>query len=150
MDQESMQELLKENFVNIKDEIKTFFKSEIGKVTTEVNELKNSIDFLSSQYDDLIQENKVLKAEINSLKSNNAAQSLKIENLDDSRRQCSKRLNVLDNLSRLNNLELHGTKYSTGEKSNRIAFNILKMVNADLMESDIVETFRVKKGKRQT
>ena len=117
MDKETMQELLKENYTNIKNDMENLFKLEISKITNEVREFKNSLEFLSSKYDQLILDNKSLKDEVNCLKKTNKEQNLKIENLEDGRRQSSKRLSSLENLSRYNNIELHGIKSSAGEKN---------------------------------
>ena len=150
MDKEEMKKLLQENIIKFKEEIKSMFKAEFQKLTMEVVEIKNSIQFLSDKYDEIILENSALKEQVNLLKNTSMDQSLSIKKLEDDRRQFNKRLNMLDNSNRYNKLELHGIKHTTGENTDRIAFNVLKMADSSLDKSNIADSYRVMKWDKIT
>ena len=151
MDKNELQEMLSQHLTKTKEEIKSVVAAEIVKVTREMDEIKKSIQFLSDKYDEIILEKEDLKLEVNLLKNTVQEQSLKIETMEQDRRQCNKRVNALDNSARYNKLELHGISQTAGERPSRIAYNILKITDPTLNDSEILDSFRVeKKRTKQT
>ena len=145
MDKNELQEMLSQHLTKTKEEIKSVVAAEIVKVTREMDEIKKSIQFLSDKYDEIILEKEDLKLEVNLLKNTVQEQSLKIETMEQDRRQCNKRVNALDNSARYNKLELHGISQPAGERPSRIAYNILKITDPTLNDSEILDSFRVEK-----
>ena len=140
-----MKQLLQETLSDFKNEIKTFFKNEIEKINTEVKDLTKSVEFLSSQYDDIFAENKKLKVEMNDVNKIAAIQNKKILELEEIVKSNKKQIHAMENLSRSNNLEVHGITYKPNEKTDRIIFNTLKIVEPEIKETDIISSFRLKK-----
>ena len=140
-----MKTLLNETLSQFKEEIKYYFKTEIEKINTEVKDMKKAVEFLSSQYEEMLIENKKIKLEINDINKTTKDQNQQIMELEKIISQNTKQINSMENLSRYSNLEVHGICELPNENTNRIVFNTLKITHPEIKEKDIVSTFRVKK-----
>ena len=146
MNKKEMQEMLNENLTKIKEEIKLVFEMEFSKITKEMGELKNSIQFLSDKYDDLILEKNALKVEVNSIKNLVNEQSLQLKNNKLDNQRIEMKVNDLENLSRLSNVEIQGVPIQQNENLDRMVMSLLKISDPTITTQDIKESFRLKKN----
>ena len=140
-----MKQLLKQTLSEFKNELETVFKNEFENINIKTEDIKKSVEFLSSQYDEMLAENKKLKLEMNDVNKIAEVQNKKILELEGIVKNNKKQINAMENLSRFSNLEVHGIQYMPNEKTERIIFNTLKIVDPDIKQTDIVSTFRLNK-----
>ena len=153
MSNQQKSESFHEEFTKFKIEIKSLLENDysvmklkIDEMVKEFQEMSTAMKFLNEKYEEVINENKELKKEVTNLKQANASNSKIISTNQKDDQSIMNKLNDLDNLGRLNNLEIHGIPEVQNEHVQRVAVNVLKISDPTLEEHDIETSFRLKKS----
>ena len=147
--EEKMDKALKAHFTEFKDEIKNMFKQEMKTnneiLMKEFNQLKSAMDFLSQKYEEIVKENGLLKEEIKTIKLTNVENSNQIKSIQIDSQKLILKINDLENVSRMANVEIHGVPMHQNENLDRMVMSLLKIVDPTIVQNDIKESFRIKR-----
>lgn len=110
--------------------------SSIKEKLTQIEEIRNSIQFLSDEYDRMNGQLKATEAEMAKIKSSN-------EMLADKNRQLEQRLNLLEQRQRKNNIELQNVPEKRGENLLSIAKRIGEVVGFPIKDEEVLASHRV-------
>ena len=127
-----------ETFINDAiNSVKAHYEQEIATLKIEIQEIKESQQFISSKYDKLKTEYESLandtkkhKAEISQLNldSSDLAKLASVE---------SAKLDNIEQYGRRQNLEFKGIPQTEGEDTNEIVINLAKLLKVNIKKSDI-------------
>lgn len=121
---------------------------EMYVLKTEIVDLKNSVQYMSDDYDSLTNEIRGFKSEISNLHKKiheiQKDSELKTKRIE----QLEKSLHEMEQYSRMRNLEINGIRETPGENYVRIVANIAKELKLDITEADIDIAHRLSSDKR--
>ena len=132
---------LKNIITSLKDEM----VSNNNNIMSEFKHLQNSVQFMSNKFDDMAKENGLLKNDMKLLQKQNSQNMEQIKIVEKENTDLRIKLNHLENLTRLTNLEIHNVPEAQNENTSRIAINILKIANPNICDSDIDDSFRIRR-----
>lgn len=129
----------------IRSELSTLFKSNFDPIKSQLDDLQESMKFISSQYEDF-------KDSIHKIADENKALKTECTQLRETVTDLSYRLNTLEQHMRDSNLEIQGVPESRSENVVCIVKQVAQVVSAKLSDEDILNCTRVaamnKKGQR--
>ncbi|CAB3241318.1 unnamed protein product [Arctia plantaginis] len=118
--------------------MRTILSQELNIMREDIESLKNSMTFISNQYDDILNDKNESKQMIKALQDENT-------NLTHTVKDMSARINILEQHARANNLEIQ----CVPQKSNENLFNVVsklgETVGCDIKEESITNCTRVMK-----
>lgn len=120
----------------IKLEIRAVVRAELAPINEKLNELQNSVQYVSNQYDDLMKTIGKITNDYKSLLTECDVLRSTIDNL-------SERLNNMEQQARDGNVEIHGVPYHKSENVLVIVNKIAEVVSCDLKDNDILKCTRV-------
>lgn len=123
--------------------MKMLLMQELNAMREQITGYKNSVDFISQQYDDLLKDKKQLEVEVRTLQSENGLKSTVIKDL-------SKRLNMLEQHARSSNIEIQCVPEHRSENVVNTVLQLSKFIKCDVKETDIQLCTRTAKKDRET
>lgn len=120
----------------IKQEIRAALRVELVPINEKLNDLQNSVQYVSNQYDDLIKTTSKIMDDYKSLQSECEVLRATVDNL-------SERLNNMEQQARDANVEIHGVPYHRSENVVEIVSKIAEVVSHKLNDIDILKCTRV-------
>ena len=131
-------------------------RKEMAEMRVELQEQKKSVIFFSENYDEIIERNKVIEEELAGLKEKNKEMVEENDKLkEDIERERAERIeeaerielliNPLEMERRADTLELHGCPEAEKENCKEAALKLLKRVVPDVIDSMVVQAYRVGK-----
>lgn len=126
---------------SVESAVSTFFSKEFELIKNELkrlNELKESVEYLSFEYDRVKADLAVPEEKIKSLAKDNSTLNQTVESL-------SARLNLIEQHSRENNLEISGIPENRSENLYSVINQLGNTVSLPIPETDILSCTRVRK-----
>lgn len=135
--------LIRESLLNIETEIKDFKKAleKIQNLELEVEKYKETVNFVSAQYDTLLQKNHEYENKIKLL--GNEVASLKAIKQD--KEDIEHKYSDLEQYQRNRNVEIHGINEHLGEDCAMLVQKIAEEIEMDISKSDVDIAHRVKR-----
>lgn len=115
----------------------------IDELSTQINDFKQSMDFLNEQFEKLRADNIAQQSSINSLKKENESLRGTVNNL-------VSRLNQIDQISRAPNLEIQCVPENKSENLISLVKQVGRVVDCPISESDIHYCSRVAKNNSES
>lgn len=142
---ETMQDVMNQNMKDIltkmQDTICKMFDKQLKPIKDELFEIKESMNFINSQYEDMKKDNESCKLKILELETRNDVLQCTVNDL-------SQRVNQMEQHTRQNNVELQCVPEGKNENLVKIVFELSKVVGCQLKESDILYCSRTAKLNR--
>lgn len=110
--------------------MKMLLMQELNAMREQIAGYKNSVDYISQQYDDLLQDKKQLEEQVRSLQKENRSKSTIINDL-------AKRLNMLEQHARSSNIEIQCVPEHRSENVVNTVFQLSKVIKCEVKETDI-------------
>lgn len=117
--------------------------SKIGTVDNDVKELKNSVGFMSSQYDNLLKLLTTNTEEVNAIKKEISYLKEQSTEKDSIIKSQNVRIAELEQRSRMDNLEIQGVSELPNENIYSVLESIGRAINCQVSPNDISITHRV-------
>lgn len=111
----------------------------------EFKTLQTSVQFMSDKFDDMAKENQEMKKEMEAQQQQNNKNLEQFTVIKKENTEMRLRINSLENMSRLSNLEIHGVPEAQNENTKRIAVSLMKLVHPNICDTDVDNCFRVRK-----
>ena len=109
---------------------------------SEFQELKTEVELLSHMYDEVVQENSNIKEEIKTFKIINELKSKKIEKLELESEQLLRKINDLENLLFLQNLQKHCVTMYQNKNIDTVVMSLLKIADPNIPSQVLKESSR--------
>lgn len=142
---EAVQEVLNENMKDIilkmQESINKMFDKELKPIKDELFEIKESMNFINTQYEDMKKNNEACKLKILELETKNEELSVTVNDLN-------LRVNQMEQQSRQNNIELQCVPENKNENLMTIISELGKVVGCQLKDNDILHCSRIAKMNR--
>ncbi|CAG4982136.1 unnamed protein product [Colias eurytheme] len=119
--------------------MKDILNSELKSMREEIKDIRDSVSFMSLQYEDILKDRKEDQAIIKKLQEQNDVLSATLKDV-------SSRLNNLEQQARANNIELQCVPQKKNENLIEIVKEIGKVINSDVKEEEISHCTRVMKS----
>ncbi|XP_063835233.1 uncharacterized protein LOC135084388 [Ostrinia nubilalis] len=120
----------------IKLEVRAAVRAELAPISEKLNELQNSVQYVSNQYDDIVKTTSKIMNDYKNLQSECSTLRATVEDL-------SERLNNMEQQAREANLEIHGVPYHRSENVLAIVNKIAEVVSHKLNDIDVLKCTRV-------
>ena len=127
----------------ITNSMKSLLSDELQSVREEFIDMKNSINFLSNQYEDLLKEHKSTLNTLKTLKEENSTMHSTVKKL-------SYRIDLMEQHSRLNNIEVQCIPENRQENIVEIVTKLGSAVGCNITEDTIAACSRVAKSNRSS
>lgn len=124
--------------VHLQASLKSYFENQFLDLKNTLQELKDSVQFMSNDFDDMKSELVKNKDAICHLKKKN-------EELKSSVSDLSVRLNLVEQHSRQDNIEMNGVPENQAENLVSTVVQLGKTISCNIQANDILSTTRVKK-----
>uniref|UniRef100_A0A2A4IUX2 FP protein C-terminal domain-containing protein n=1 Tax=Heliothis virescens TaxID=7102 RepID=A0A2A4IUX2_HELVI len=124
--------------IQIQSSLKLYFENQLSELTKVVHGLKDSIQFMSNDFDDMKIELAKNKDLVSQLQKEN-------EDLKTNVADLSVRLNIMEQQSRQDNIELNGIPENQAENLITTVIQLGKTISCDIQAGDITSVTRVKK-----
>ncbi|CAH2092779.1 unnamed protein product [Euphydryas editha] len=134
---------IKDMLTQINLTIKTTINTELKTLREEILDMKDSIKFINSQYEDFLKEHNANKAEFKDIKERNNKLESNIDKL-------TARLKDVEQRSRSNNLELQCVPESKTENIVKIVEQLGKVIGVEIKRDNIFNATRVAKINRHS
>lgn len=118
--------------------MRALLNQELSVMREDIQCLKNSVAFLSNEYDDIIKENEVTAQKMKALQDEN-------DKLTTSVQVMSTRINNLEHHARANNIEIQCVPQKNNENLVNIVKQLGKVINCDITDENIVNCTRIMK-----
>lgn len=138
---EIVQNQTKNIVMQVKKNMSETLNSELKTIKNEIKDVKASMDFLSSKYEDIIKEHKVSSEVVKELKDKTESAETTILNLN-------ARVNQLEQEARSNNIEIQCIPESKTENLFTIVKKLGETVGSTINEDQIQRCTRVAKANR--
>nr|XP_049702302.1 uncharacterized protein LOC126055760 [Helicoverpa armigera] len=122
----------------IQSSLKLYFETQMSELTNLVHDLKDSIQFMSNDFDDMKMELAKNKDLVTQLQKEN-------EDLKTNVTDLSVRLNIIEQQSRQDNIELNGIPENQAENLITTVIQLGKTITCNIQADDISSVTRVKK-----
>ncbi|CAK1596675.1 unnamed protein product [Parnassius mnemosyne] len=140
---ETVRAEMKEMLTQMRTSIKSVLNSELKVIREEITDMKNSINFINSQYEDFLKEHCANLTAVKDLKENNTKLEATINALNT-------RVNELEQRTRYNNLELQCVPERKNENLIKIVEQLGSVIGLDITSDKIANVTRVAKVNRQS
>lgn len=118
--------------------LKAYFENQFTELKSTLQELKESVQFMSNDFDDLKMELGKNKDIINQLKKDN-------EELKSCVSDLRVRLNLVEQYSRQDNVEIHGVPENQAENLVTTVIQLGRAISCNIQNEDVLSVSRVKK-----
>ena len=118
--------------------IKASFTNELGDIKSLFRELKQSVDFMSEEFDRI-------KAELDTCRNGNKILHKENESLRNTVSELTSRVNLIEQHARQQNLEINGIPESKAENLVKTVQQVGNVVSCSIKEDDILSVVRVRK-----
>ncbi|CAG9112513.1 unnamed protein product [Plutella xylostella] len=129
--------------VQIKTSIKDCIATQLREITSEMNNIKESIKFSSDKFEEF-------KSEVISFKKNVQIIQKENENLRCTVSSLQQRVNQLEQLSRASNLEIQCVPEFKAENPSNIVQQLSKVIDCEVQDKDLVFCSRIAKANPQS
>lgn len=136
--QQVIQSELRALVPSITSEFKSVFNAELRSIKEEIIDIKQSMTFIDSQYEDFLNEHKANKENMKELREENITMRATINDL-------SSRLNQVEQNARSSNIELQCVPEKKDENLINLVLQIAKTVESNITANDISHCTRVAK-----
>lgn len=140
---ETVRAEMREMLTQMRTSLKSVLNSELKVIREEIADMKNSINFINSQYEDFLKEHRVNQTAVKDLKEHNTKLEATINTLNI-------RVNELEQRSRYNNLELQCVPERKNENLIKIVEQLGSVIGLDITTEKIMNVTRVAKVNRQS
>ena len=141
----------------IKEMIDDLKENMMSKMEYMVNDVKNSIEFMSKKFDEVMkevsyvkEENKKLKKEIFEIKKQSHNQEEKVIDLEKAHANTESMLDQLEQYTRRSNLEFHGVPFLKNKNTTFLIKKLVKKMNIELEDNHISISHRLPSRLKQT
>lgn len=131
----------KELTAQLSSSITAAFRSELKSIRNDVQDLKESLNFFSKEYEDLKKEHETNITRMKSLEDENGEMKSTISSLQS-------RLTQLEQRARLNNVEVQCIPENKHENLPNIVLQISKLIGCEFMNENISQVSRIAKVDR--
>ncbi|KAJ1522488.1 hypothetical protein ONE63_001678 [Megalurothrips usitatus] len=125
--------------------VSDFMKSANEKLES-MDELKQSVQFIREQYDELIKQVKQVEAEREAQRTQIAGLEEQVNKRDDDIKSLRRRLRDTEQYARNRNVEVTGVEVVAGEDMRKVMANIAENINVPFQEGDIDVIFAIPEG----
>lgn len=123
---------------NLKESINAMLVNELRVVKQELNDLKQSMCFISNQYEDILNDLKSTSETVKHLESKNNEMQLTIDSMKD-------RMNQLEQRARICNLEIQCVPENKNENLLKTVTLLASVIDCNISEENIIKCTRVAK-----
>lgn len=141
--EEVMQKEINGLMLKIRNDISTFFKTELKSIKDELGEVKESMNFINNQYEDFMKEHVANKEMVKSLQLQNE----KLQTVVDEQ---NTRINQLEQHARAGNVEIQCVPEKKDENLVEVVKQLSKAIDMDLKDPDVHHVTRIAKFNRQS
>ncbi|CAK1588960.1 unnamed protein product [Parnassius mnemosyne] len=127
--------------VQLTNTLRSIMTSELGTMRNEIKDLRESITFVSDQYEEMIKENKKTSETVRELRSENELMKSTIKDL-------SFRLNNFEQNARSNNIEIQSLPEKKEENLTNIVSKLSNVIDFPISPEKIVHCTRIAKINR--
>lgn len=117
----------------------------VARMMSVIQELQKSVDFMSSKFDSILQEN----IELKKLVKENLSAVKKVNELEAQIELLNNKINIIEQRSRLDNIEIHGIPSTPNENLQNVVIKIGELNNVNVDENDLIDVHRLPTGKNQ-
>lgn len=131
------------DFATIRNEIRAAIRAELAPVKEQLVELRDSVQYISNQYDDLIKSTEAIMEDYKNLKSECQQLRTTVTALND-------RLETMEQYLRESNIEVQGVPQHKNENVVSVVKKIADVVSFKLGDADILKCSRVASVNKNT
>lgn len=124
--------------VKISNSLKLVLNSELKTVSAEIKDMKDSMNFMNTKFEEMLREQNEAKAIIADLKAENASLTSTVKDL-------SARLNSIEQNARSKNVEIQCVPEKKNENVIEIVTKISKVINCNVSSENIASCTRIAK-----
>lgn len=128
--------------------LESLFDKKLGPLSAKVEEVLDSIQFLSAQYDEIVGKVNLLEEKTGKLETENQELKSHISYLSDQLLQQGDVINDMDQYSRRDCLEIHGIPLTSDEDTDNIVQKIGNLTNVVIKPEDISVSHRLRANNR--